>query len=188
MALPIAASELQLKHSRRIEVQVYARADGLWEVDACLSDSRTHELRLLTGLRGAGEPIHDMLLRLVVDEQFNVLQAGSQMRATPYPGQCDAGEDVYARLAGLNLLKGFRQGVKTRCGATQGCTHLSELTQVIPTAVIQAFAGDVIDVLDRPDATAPPFQIDRCRALRADGQAVQTYYPRWYRAPLSSDH
>ena len=188
MALPIAASERQLKHSRRIDVQIYARADGLWEVDAYLTDSRTHELQLLTGSRAAGEPIHDMQLRLVVDERFNVLQAGSRMAAVPYPGQCDEGEDVYARLVGLNLMKGFRQGVKTRCGATQGCTHLSELTQVIPTAVVQAFAGDVIDVQDRPDATAPPFQIDRCRALRADGHAVKTYYPRWYRAPLPSDH
>ena len=27
----------------------------------------------------------------------------------------------------------------------RGCTHLTELSQLLPTAVVQAFAGDVID-------------------------------------------
>ena len=25
-----------------------------------------------------------------------------------------------------------------------------------------------------------PFQIDRCHALRSDGETVRTFYPRWY--------
>jgi hypothetical protein len=99
----------------------------------------------------------------------------------PYPGLCDDHDDAYARLAGLNLLKGFRRGVRERLGGTDGCTHISELTQVLPTAVVQAFAGEVLNTREDADSAEPPFQLDRCHALRRDGEAVRLYYPRWYR-------
>jgi len=182
MALPISAPERQLKHRRTIDVQVYARGNGLWEVDAQLCDVKTRDAKLAGGLRPAGQPIHDMLLRLVVDERLNVVQAGSQTRSMPYPGHCDDHGDAYARLTGLNLLKGFRAALKERLGGVQGCTHLTELSQVLPTAVVQAFAGEVFDTRGDGASDKRPFQIDRCHALRSDAAAVQTFYPRWYRA------
>lgn len=179
MALPPAAPERALKHRRSIDVHVYARGNGLWEVDAEIRDLKTRDAKLAGGLRKAGDPIHDMLLRLVVDEQFNIVEAGSETRWMPYPGHCDDHGDAYQALAGLNLLKGFRAAVKERLGGSLGCTHLTELTQVLPTAVIQAFAGEVIDT--REDGEHKPFQLDRCHALRTDGAAVKLFYPRWYR-------
>jgi hypothetical protein len=38
MTLPQAAARRQLKHRRQIDVQVFARGDGLWEVGALLTD------------------------------------------------------------------------------------------------------------------------------------------------------
>ena len=185
MALPTAASERELKHRRSIDVQIYARGNGLWEVDARITDVRPQETRMVTGMLPAGAPIHDMLLRLVVDERFNVIEAGAQTSVMPYPGECDNYGDVYGRLVGLNLMEGFRQAVKERLGGVQGCTHITELTQVLPTAVVQAFAGEVIDTHGASESSRQPFQIDRCHALRADGLTVKTYYPRWYRSPKS---
>ena len=182
MALPTAASERQLKHRRSIDVQIYARGNGLWEVDAHITDVRPVTTQMVTGPLPAGEPIHDMLLRLVVDEQCNIVEAGAQTTAMPYPGQCDTYGDVYGRLVGLNLMKGFRQAVKERVGGAQACTHITELAQVLPTAVVQAFAGEVIDTRGASADSTQPFQIDRCHALRANGPTVQAYYPRWYRA------
>ena len=186
MALPTAASERQLKHRRSIDVQIYARGSGLWEVDAHITDVRPRETRMATGMLPAGAPIHEMLLRIVVDQHFNVIEAGAETLAMPYPGDCNDHGDVYGRLVGLNLMRGFRHGVKERLGGIQGCTHITELTQVLPTAVVQAFAGEVLDTRGDSADSAQPFQIDRCHALRADGPAVKTYYPRWYRAPQSS--
>jgi len=181
MALPNAAPSRQLKHTRRFDVQVFSRGDGRWEVDAVLTDVKTRDAPLAGGVRLAGQPIHDMLLRLVVDEQFNILESGAHTRAMPYPGQCDDFGDVYGRLQGLNLLKDFRRQVMHRLGGVVGCTHLTELSQVLPTAVVQAFAGEVIDTRGDHPSSQQPFQIDRCHALRADGPAVRTHYPRWYR-------
>ena len=186
MALPIAASQRLLHHRRSIDVQVYSCGNGRWEVDAHLTDLRAADVHMATGLLPAGEPIHAMLLRLVVDERFNVLEAGAQTSAMPYPGECDQFGDAYGRLVGLNLLKGFRQAVKERLGGVLGCTHLTELSQVLPTAVVQAFAGVVIDTRGDADSSTRPFQIDRCHALRASGNAVKTFYPRWYRDPKAA--
>jgi hypothetical protein len=194
MALPTAAPERQLKHRRSIDVQIYARGNGLWEVDARINDIRPVPTRRPQGTLPAGMPIHDMLLRLVVDEQFNVVDAGAETLAMPYPGQCDGytdlssagGRDVYRRLVGLNLMRGFRHGVKERLGGVQACTHLTELTQVLPTAVVQAFANGVLDTQGSDPASAQPFQIDRCHALRADGEVVRMYHPRWYRGPSNA--
>jgi hypothetical protein len=183
MALPAAAPLRQLIHRRTIDVQVYARGNGLWEVDAVLTDVKTIDSPLASGVRRAGDPIHDMLLRLVVDEQFNILEAGSDTRRMPYVGQCDAHGDAYARLVGLNLLRGFRAAVRERLGGVLGCTHITELSQVLPTAVVQAYAGSVLDTRGDDASSERPFQIDRCHALRSDGEVVHLHYPRWAATP-----
>jgi len=180
MSLPPAAPQRELKHRRQIDVQVFSRGHGLGEVDALLVDTQTRDARMADGLRPADTPIHDMLLRLVVNEQLDVLQAGSDTRWMPYAGLCDQQGDAYARLVGLNLLQGFRRQLRERLGHALACTHITELAQVLPTAVVQAFAGEVIDTRGEAEGASQPFQIDRCHALRSDGEAVRQHYPRWH--------
>jgi hypothetical protein len=145
MPIPAPCAQRQLKHRRSIDVTVYGRADGRWEVEARLSDVKTRDVTMVDGLRPAGTPIHDLLLRLIVDSRLNILEAGSESTWVPYRAACGDHGDAYARLAGLNLLKGFRAAVRERLGGALGCTHLTELAQVLPTAVIQGLVGEVID-------------------------------------------
>ncbi len=181
MALPPAAPDRQPRHGRCIDVQVYDRPDGLWEVDATLTDTKPQDWPLERGLLPAGTPVHEMLLRLVVDRDFDIVAAGAETRWMPYQGECDAYGDAYQALVGLNLMRGFRRAVQERLGGVRGCTHLTELTQVLPTAVVQAFAGAVLPVHGAAGGDGPPFQLDRCHALRRDGEVVRLHYPRWYR-------
>lgn len=181
MTLPPAAPQRQLKHRRQIDVQVYARGDGLWEVDAVLTDVKTRVAHLADGDRAPGVPLHEMLLRLVVNERLDIVAAGSETRWMPYTGQCNDHGDAYTTLAGLNLLRNFRSELRERVGGVLGCTHITELAQVLPTAVVQAFAGEVIDTRGHAEGAEQPFQIDRCHALRSDGAVVREHYPRWYR-------
>jgi hypothetical protein len=162
---------------------VYARDDGLWEVEALLTDVKTRDAPMVGGIRPAGTPIHQLLLRLVVNSRLDILQAGSASEWAPYPGHCSEHGDAYAALAGLNLARGFRKSVQERLAGVRGCTHLTELAQVLPSAVIQGLVGEVIDARgDRP-GDAQPFQLDRCHALRTDGEVVRLHYPRWHRQP-----
>ena len=145
MALPPASIARTLKHRRCVDIEVFDRGGGLWEVDARLTDLRCRDALLATGVRPAGQPIHDLRLRLVIDERFNIVDAGAETREMPYPGQCDAHGDVHRRLVGLNLMQGFRAAVRQRLGGVLACARITEMTQALPTAVVQAFAGTVID-------------------------------------------
>jgi hypothetical protein len=176
-------AERSLRHTRQITVDIYARDDALWEVEARLIDTKALDYALESGVRPAGDPVHDMTLHLVVDAQFTIVQASARTDWMPYPTLCNDYGDVYTRLAGMNLMRGFRQDVKALAGDVRGCTHLSEMALVLPTAVVQAFAGDVLDTQGAPaagQAAQKPFQLDRCHALKSDAPAVLRYYPRWY--------
>lgn len=177
----------RLLHRRAIDVQVFARDDGLFDVEARLTDTKTHEVPLAGLPRRAGDPIHEMVLQLTVDERLNIQAASSQTLWMPYAGACGAHGDAYAQLVGLNLMQGFRRAVLERLAGTRGCTHLTELSLVLPTAVVQAFAGSIIDTRVGDAAGNPPFQIDRCHALRRDGPTVALHYPRWYRPAASAN-
>lgn len=167
-------------HRRALDVQVFARDDGLFDVEAHLIDTKPHDVPLAGVTRKAGDPIHQMQLHLTIDATLAVTAATSETLWMPYPDACAEHGDVYRRLVGLNLLKGFRRAVAERLGGTQGCTHLTELCQILPTAVIQAMAGSVIDTREGDGDGNPPFQLDRCHALRRDGATVARFYPRWH--------
>jgi hypothetical protein len=174
-------------HTRAIRVDAYVRDDGLWDLEAVLVDTKLRDFALATGIRKAGEPVHEMRVTLTIDAQLNVVDAQARSDATPYPGHCETIAADYAKLIGLNLLHDFRRHVRERLGGTRGCSHLTELANVLPTAAIQAFAGEVFKPRDtahdeQEQVQGKPWQLDRCHALRSDGPAVARYYPRWYRA------
>lgn len=171
-------------HTRSIRVQSYARDDGLFDLEAELVDSKAYEHESGTrGMQPAGAPIHHMHLRITIDSRFNILHAQSLYDAAPYGTGCTAIEPQYGDLAGMNLMRGFRQSVKARFGRTAGCTHMTELSSVLPTAAVQTMANlPGTSVRDTGSATRP-FQLDGCHALRVDGPVVQRYYPRWYLVP-----
>lgn len=173
-------------HRRALDVQVFARDDGLFDVEASLVDTKAHDVPLAGQVRKAGDPIHEMRLLLTIDARLTVTAATSETVWMPYAGACNEHGNAYARLVGLNLMKGFRQAVQERLAGTRGCTHLTELCQVLPTAVIQAMAGSIIDTREGDADGNPPFQLDRCHALRRDGPTVATFYPRWYLATPES--
>ncbi len=172
-------------HTRSIRVDAYARDDGLWDLEARLTDTKSRDFPLATGLRPAGEPVHDMLLRVTIDEKLTIVEAVAESLAVPYPGHCDVIGPDYRKLVGLNLLQDFRRHLVGRLGGVHGCTHITELAKVLPTAAVQAFAGEVFKTRDSAyeghrDDERMPWQLDRCHALRVDGPAVAQFYPRWF--------
>ena len=171
-------------HTRSIRVDAYARDDGLWDVEAVLIDTKSRDMELASGLRAAGDPIHQMRLQVTVDVDLNVCDATATMSWVPYPGFCNEIEPEYKRLIGLNLARDFWRNVRERLGGAQGCTHLTELAAVLPTAAIQGFAGEVRrrkPAGEEPKGEHKPFQLDRCHALVTTGAAVAQFYPRWFR-------
>jgi hypothetical protein len=177
MPLPVSEVERELTHTRRVRYEGYKRADGLWDIEAHLLDTKNHDFHLKTGVRRAGQAVHDMWLRVTIDRNFAVVDAQASMDAVPYPGGCENIPPAYKKLIGLNLVRGFRKRVWESLGGIKGCTHLTEMLAGLPTAAIQTFAGEMPeDTEDGPK----PFQLDQCHALETTGETVKKWYPKWY--------
>jgi hypothetical protein len=184
MSLSTPVSRRALRHTRAIDIQAFARDDGLWDLDARITDIKVKDTLLASGLRSGGHALHDLSLRITVDLQLTIVDAEAVSDAVPYPGFCNTIGPDYKKLIGLNLMRGFRHELKARLAGVHGCTHLTELAQILPTAAVQAFANDVWSTHDSANASAEqphdkPFQLDKCHALRTDGGAVAQFYPRW---------
>src|SRR5205085_7599582 len=72
MPLPVSEVERELTHIRRVRYEGYKRNDGLFDIEAHLSDTKNHDYTLKTGVRRAGQPIHDMWLRITIDRSFTI--------------------------------------------------------------------------------------------------------------------
>ncbi|CAG4890655.1 DUF2889 domain-containing protein [Paraburkholderia saeva] len=148
----------QLRHRRAIRAEAYEREDGLWDIEACLTDEKPRDVVLASGVRPNGLPIHELWLRITIDRKLNVVDAEASSDWVPYPGICQTASPAYRALIGLNLFNNFRRDASRLLGGTAGCTHLTELCAIMPTAAIQAFAGDVWNTNsgDAPGETAGP--------------------------------
>jgi len=178
MSLPPPSAPRTHAHTRGVRLEGYKRADGLWDLDAHLADTKPQDFKLASGVRPAGAAIHEMHIRLTIDAHFNVVDAVASTDAMPYPGHCDEVTPDYRKLVGLNLMHGFRKAVKELLGGVRGCSHLTELLGHFPTLALQTYAGERKDTEDRG---GKPFQLDRCHALETSGEAVRLYYPKWFR-------
>jgi hypothetical protein len=170
----------QKAHVRQISVEGYRRDDGMLELEACLRDTKEQDYVLASGVRRAGEPVHEMRVRVTLDVAFNIVDAEACSERVPYTGYCDTIGPAYRQLIGLNLLRGFRRTVGEMFADVRGCSHLTELLLSLPTAALQTFATFR---RDNDGSGGKPFQLDKCHALDSSGDAVQRYYPQWYRRP-----
>lgn len=185
MPLPAPEIEREALHTRTVRVDAYARADGQWDLEAELIDIKHYDFERQQGMHRAGDPVHHMLLRVTFNESFTITAAQASYEAAPYGRHCSAIEGAYAALVGMNLLKGFRDTVKRRFARTEGCTHMTELSYVLPTVAVQALSNKRREQRATGDETQRPFQLEGCHALRLDGPVAKEFYPKWYVTPVT---
>jgi hypothetical protein len=164
-------------HTRRITFEGFKRDDGLFDIEGHLTDVKDQDFELLTGIRTAGEAVHDMWVRITIGGDYVIRAIDVKTDQMPYPGACDQITPAYSALVGLSLMHGFRKSLFAAMGGVRGCSHITELLAQAPTAAVQTFAG-----LRRENpGDDKPFQLDRCHALETSTENVRRYYPEWYR-------
>jgi hypothetical protein len=176
MPLPEPKVARESLHHRDITVRGYKRADGLFDIEGHLHDTKDVDFRVASGLRKAGESIHSMWLRITVDRTLTIVDADADTDAMPYVGYCGSITPAYKKLIGLAIRPGFSNKVKELLGGVNGCTHMTELIGSLATTAFQTMAGQGVQ-----DPGRKPFQLDRCHALDSAAPAVQRFYPQWYR-------
>lgn len=124
-------------HTRRVVSQGYLRADGLWDIEAGIEDTKTYFARNADGReRQPGEPIHHMQVRLTLDDTLKVIDAVAAMPATPFD-ECTPAADPVRGLIGATIGPGWRKAIDEAMGGIRGCTHVRELIAAMATVAYQ---------------------------------------------------
>lgn len=168
-------------HTREIVCRGYRRDDGLWDIEGRLTDTKTYSFpNHDRGGIAAGEPVHDMLIRLTLDGERTVVAAEAATEHSPY-AICPHVAESFDRLEGLRIEAGWRKAVLAAFGGVRGCTHLTDLLlgPLATTALQTIIPDDTEDVPVRQRREAK-WLIDKCYAFRRDGPVVEREFPEQY--------
>jgi hypothetical protein len=181
MPLPTAVPRKHI-HTRDIQCCGYERDDGLWDIEGHLVDTKAFSTTARdTGrARQAGEPIHNMWLRLTIDLDMKIHDVEAVTDASPYQ-LCPTITPNFKKLIGITIGPGWRKQMLEHLGAAKGCTHLVELLGPLATTAFQATnrARENHNAAN-PQSAKRPFQINACHMYKEDGDWVKERWPQWY--------
>lgn len=173
-------AERELLHLRDIAVRGYRRADGLFDIEAEIADTKSYGFTVGTRWLEPGDKLHHMLVRMTVDEHLTIVACEASTQAGPFD-TCVGGAATFGRLVGLTIKGGFLREANARIGGVMGCTHIRELLQQMATVAFQT--SFVLPSRQKNDAAAAGRMIDSCHAYAADGPVVRRRWPERYTGP-----
>jgi Protein of unknown function (DUF2889) len=179
MPLPPSEPRDEL-HLRRIELRGYRRHDGLYDIEARMVDTKTREMTLDGGrIVPPGESLHDMSIRLIVDEDLNVIDIMAATDASPF-GICRDATATLQTMKGLRIAAGWSAAVRERLAGRKGCTHLTELLAPLATTAFQTLS-QIRNAKPAPvDPNGRPRKIDSCYAYASGREIVLRRWPKYY--------
>ena len=186
--MPLSAPAARtLLHTRSIVCTGHQRDDGLWDIEGHLVDVKTYDFdNHHRGEVKAGEPVHEMWLRLSIDDDMLIVKAEAATDHAPY-AMCPDITSRFALLEGLRIGSGFHREVQKRVGGVKGCTHLVELLRPLATTAYQTMVARRRKVEKDPDAPPRrPMFIDTCHAHASDSPEVKRRWPAFYTGPNGS--
>lgn len=182
-------------HQRKIECHGYHREDGLWDIEGHMRDEKPYEFSNQDrGVIKVGDAIHDMWVRLTLDNKFILHAIEVKTDKSPF-AICPQAENAYQALVGISVGPGFRKNVRERLATNQSCTHLTEILWTLATVAYQTIYASASQV--RKDKGIPektqeeeiealknakekPRQLDSCHALSSTSPVVKRYWPQFY--------
>ncbi len=179
MPLSQPVADREKIHTRQIELNGYSRDDGLYDIEARMTDTKSYGFATDDRPRmEPGEPLHGMSMRMTVSEDMVIVGFEAATDYSPYR-ICPEIAPNYAKLVGLRIGPGFLRAAAERVGGTHGCTHLRELLQPMATVAIQT----LYPVRAKREREAPgqrPPLLNTCYAYRADSPVVQRKWPDYF--------
>ena len=183
MPLPLPQARTHL-HTRAVVYRGYHREDGLWDIEAEMTDTKTYPLdRSERGDMPPGTPIHGMAIRATVDDQMTIREIATSSDHTPFD-ECQQGVGPMQQMVGVTMGPGWRQAIEKALGGIRGCTHLRELLFNMATAAYQTvpvYRERLRKQSGTPEVegAGPPFHLGKCIAWDFDGAVVQRHYPKF---------
>ena len=178
-------AERESVQTRRMECACYRRTDGLWDVEGRLVDVSAYDFpNYFRGTIRAGEPIHDMWIRLTLDETVTIRAAEVKMDGVPYEG-CPAIQPAFRGLEGLRIGPGWNRKIRELFGGAKGCVHIVDLLRPVATVGFKTVKREAakrhLEPAQRTDDS--PYQINTCHMLASNGAIVRERWPQHYTGP-----
>jgi Protein of unknown function (DUF2889) len=126
-----------------------------------------------------GEPIHDIWLRLTLDDELTVIGAEA-VTAGPFCGRPCPRIHQARRAQDRSGLAAGRAGAPRRRSGVYASGRAARAARDHQTIHAWRARHEPEAASDRP----PPL-LDSCHALARDGEVVRTHFPRWYTRPGS---
>ena len=171
-------------HHRRVECRGYLRHDGMWDIEGHLLDTKPFDVPNPDrgGTIRAGEPLHEMWIRLTVDTDLVVQKVEAKTDFGPY-SVCGDITDNFQVLVGLRIASGWTLKTRALLGGVKGCTHLVELLGPVATTAFQTVYPARAKSEAASDPARKPALLDSCHAYRSDGPIVKDRWPAFYTGP-----
>lgn len=178
-------------HLRDIELHGYRRHDGLFDIEARLTDTKTYAFSNFDrGQIEPGVPLHRMLARMTLNTEMVITAFEAVTEFGPY-AICPTAAPNFARLAGLKVGRGFLKAANERVGGVHGCTHLRELLGQMGTVAFQTLWAVRVKREAAPNAVASaeqapiekpsrPMVLGTCLAYAPDSPVVARQWPQFY--------
>jgi hypothetical protein len=180
MPLSAPAVDREHLHTRTYEFQGFRRSDGLWDIEGHIVDTKTYGFpNAHRGRIDAGEPIHDMSIRLTLDEDFEIKAIEAVTDDGPF-GICPAITPNFQRMVGVRVGPGWRREVRSRLGGVEGCTHLVELLIAMATPAYQAMFPVRQKRSEERKPGQKPALLNSCHAFSETGQFAKENWPDVY--------
>jgi hypothetical protein len=175
------ATDRKLIHTREIRCQGFERADGLWDIEGRITDTKSYSFGNDDRTIGAGEPLHDMQVRLTIDEDMLIHAVEAVTNYSPFT-MCPNVTPNFEKLVGLRIGLGWRKAVNERVGGALGCTHIVDLL-LGPLAVTAFQSMSVVrrrkQAQNNDPARKPPL-LNTCHAFASDSPVVKRRWPEHY--------
>lgn len=174
-------------HHRTIDLQTFAREDGLFDVEAHLLDRKPFAFRRLSRPTPIppGEALHDLRIRMTIDQDLVVQDIQAASVTTPW-ALCRNAESTLSVLLGERIARGWSSKVKERLRGAAGCTHLMEMLIPMATVALQGIRGLQPEHVLAVDSDGVPRKIDSCYAYSREREVVQQLWPLHYRPPVKN--
>ena len=129
-------------HKRQINCNGFVRNDGLYDIEAELTDHKTYPFPSdFRGIVTPDLPVHHMILRVTINKERMIQHAEAITITGPY-AICPTANEVFQNLIGLQIGPGWRRKVQAAIGGRHGCTHITEMLGPVATIAYQTLYGE----------------------------------------------
>ena len=176
MPLSVNNIKRELIHKRKVECYSYRREDNLWDIEGHLTDTKTYDFSNMDrGSVQAGEPVHEMWLRITVDDDLVIHSTEASTEYGPF-NICPGATPNFSKIKNIKIGPGFRAAVNKLVGGSLGCTHLRELLGPMATTAFQTIVP-IRSKRTNGNAAKNHSLLGSCHAYARGSEVVKRLWP-----------